>query len=233
MRSELRRAVPSYDPSNPEYVIVVPEEIYGIRHKLWDAEQMEKTWDKLRVKPSYDFPGGHEVLGARRLLLVATGVAAGVAAVVIIVAGSVVIASAGAAAGAVATTATVAAETTATAAAAVEGGEVVSLAAYRALVTARTVQNVAKAAGVLFVLGTVSNAKAASPSVGNVSAIRAVPIADFHSIGGLPSASSAPRHSKLGDVGTCGVGFGKDFSVGARVLFDGMPYKVISQFSVQ
>jgi hypothetical protein len=83
------------------------------------------------------------------------------------------------------------------------------------------------------VLASVKDARADSRSVSSVSAIRAVPLADFRRMGGLPAASSTPRSPKLDAVGVCDAGFGKDFALGAPVTFDGQQYNVIGQLTAQ
>ncbi len=120
IRSELPKSIRLYDPDNPDYVIIVPDEFYKARYQQWT----NKTWDKLRVKPRYDFPGGRALEGMKEAIFFAEMIIAGVSAVVIVVAASAVVLPAGAAA------ATGAAS--AGGAAGAGGAEIVSLAAYRA-----------------------------------------------------------------------------------------------------
>jgi Domain of unknown function (DUF4157) len=251
LKKEIRRGIPFYDPYNPEYVIIVPSEFYKARYEQWNDRQLDKF---ARVKPSYDFGGGHEVLGARRLLFVVSAFVAGVGVgVVVLVPVSVALAPAAVGAGvatgvgAAATTGAVV-ETTATTGIIVETGAAATTAASaggaaagvdvaavvaRAAMAAPQVRNIAVGLGVLMVLATVKDAQAASRSVSNVSAIRAVPLADFRRSGGSPAASSMPRNPKLDAVGVCDAGFGKDFALGGPVLFDGLRYNIIGQLTAR
>ena len=59
IRAELPNKIRFYDPNNPNYVVIVPQEFEW----EWYKQKNEKYWDKMRVEPSYDFPGGREVKG--------------------------------------------------------------------------------------------------------------------------------------------------------------------------
>jgi hypothetical protein len=181
----------------------------------------------MRVKPSLDMPGGQYVKGVRKQVYFIADIVAGIAAVIIVVAAIAVIGAAAA---------PVAAEGAAAiggGAAGAGGGEVVSLAAYKALLAAPQVKTLAAAAGVLFVLGAVKNAQAASLSVAQVSAIRAVAVADFRPVAGLPSASTVFEPRKSNFIYTSETGSQKAFALGAQVLFDGKPHLIIGQFSAE
>ncbi|MEZ5785478.1 MAG: hypothetical protein R3D62_03090 [Xanthobacteraceae bacterium] len=70
------------------------------------------------------------------------------------------------------------------------GGQVISLAAYRAMMGSPAVANAARAAGVLIVAGYVTDAKAETPEIEDADVIRAVPIRDFDLSDAMPAARS-------------------------------------------
>lgn len=212
IRAELPNKIRFYDPNNPNYVVIVPQEFEW----EWYKQKNEKYWDKMRVEPSYDFPGGREVKGIRRLLLVSSAFVAGVAAVVILIAGGYALAA-------------VAPAAVAAGGAAAGGGEVISLAAYRAMLAAPSVKYLAAAAGVVLVIGYVKDAQGATPSVERPSAVRAVAVADFQLDQGMLSATScpAPPNSKVIQPDLAK----HPFALGTKVLFDGKPHFIIGQIS--
>jgi len=221
MVSELHKKIRLYDPSNPDYVIIAPKDIH---RALWQQEN-EKIWEKMRVKPSYDFPGGHDVEKIRRLLLIVTGVIAIVGVFLVLAVGGALILSIPASAAAAG------AGTAATGG----GATITSLAAYRAAVLAAPrVKDLGRAAGILIVFGSVIDAQAANPAIGNVSAIRAVSLGDFEPVRGqgIQSATSLDSEQNVLSIQSCRT-FTKDFSVGKEVLFDGQPYVIIGQFSAK
>ena len=140
---------------------------------------------------------------------------AGVAAVVILTAGGYALAA-------------VAPAAVAAGGAAAGGGEVISLAAYRAMLAAPSVKYLAAAAGVVLVIGYVKYAQGATPSVERPSAVRAVAVADFQLDQGMLSATSrpAPPNSKVIQPDLAK----HPFALGTKVLFDGKPHFIIGRF---
>jgi hypothetical protein len=228
IRAELPRKVPSYDPAHPEYVIIAPREFYWARYR----QRNQKWWDFIRVSPSYNMPGGREFQGMQRInwtiLTFVAAVSAGVYTVWIVAASPAIASAISSAAGAGAAGAGAAGAGAAGAGAAAEA-EIVSLAAYRALTASPVARTLAKAAGVLMVVGAVQNARAASPSI-RTSAIRVHPITDFQPVNGIPSAAGAPQPSDF--VYSAKTGSRKAFAVGATVHFASEPYVVIGQVVV-
>ena len=133
---------------------------------------------------------------------------AGVAAVVILTAGGYALAA-------------VAPAAVAAGGAAAGGGEVISLAAYRAMLAAPSVKYLAAAAGVVLVIGYVKYAQGATPSVERPSAVRAVAVADFQLDQGMLSATSAPRRQLESHTTHLAK---HPFALGTKVLFDGKPH---------
>jgi hypothetical protein len=259
---EARRVIRYYDPVNPEYVIIAPEQFYKASY----AQRTEQNWDKLRVQPSYDFSGGQALRHLNNQIvkveIMVAAVGGGAAAVTfVVVAGTALVAGvaaetvvAGAADAAVAGTADAAAassihvanativNTVAASNAAAAGGtaggaalaDAAYLPAYRAAMAAAARSGAPRAAaGILATVFAVKNARAASASVSNTSAIRAVPIFDFRNTAGTLSASSMPQRSPFGAVESCSVGFPKAFALDTPVLFDGQPYYVIGQLTAK
>ena len=237
---EARKQIPYYDPAEPRYVIIMPREIY----KKWPRKQ-NPLWEKLRVQPTYgDAPGGSYVKHVKSQLLVVTAIVTVVGIVLLlVVAGAVVVfaisaavaaAAATAAEAAVATEAAVAADAAVEAAVATEAAaeaDVISMSAWRAAKAAPAVQQMAKAAGVLFVLGTVSNADAANPAVDSVDAIRVVPVGEFE-LFGTPIAGSGPDTVISPVLHSLEATRGK-FELGSFVQYDGKEHIVIGQIAVR
>ncbi len=250
LRAELSNKINFYDPENSNYVIIVPQDFYHEWYKQKNARMMEK----MRVKPSYDFPGGQAVKELRSRLhhvskllgVVAAGVImVGAIAVIVVapaaVAGAGAAVSAGATAGTTATAgagavtstiivpagiaAQVAASSTAAGGAIAAAGTVE--AALVALATAPATKAVVMAAGVLMIIGFSRKAQAATGD--QITAIRAVAVADFQPIGGIQSALSAGPPSSF--FHTADTAKGK-FNIGTKVLFDRKPHFIIGQFSV-
>ena len=218
----------------------MPRETY----KKWPRKQ-NPLWEKLRVQPSYgDAPGGSYVKHVKGQLLVVTAIVTAVGIVLLLViAGAVVVfaisaavaaAAATAAEAAVATEAAVAADAAVEAAVATEAAaeaDVISMSAWRAARAAPAVQQMAKAAGVLFVLGTVSNADSANPSVGSVDAIRVVPVGEFE-LFGTPIAGSGPDTVISPVLHSLEATRGK-FELGSFVQYDGTEHIIIGQIAVR
>jgi hypothetical protein len=223
IRSELEKKVRFYDPNNSNYIIIVPQHLYW----RWYDQLNEPVREKFRVKPSYDFPGGQAVRQFRGQLFTISTIAAGMAAIAIVVAGGTVLAAVAASAAAAGAGAAAAGG----GAAAAGGGEVISLAAYRAMLAAPRVRTLAAAAGVLVVLGTVNNAQAGSATIGSTDAIRVVPVAEFEPDKGVQSATSALEPPDSNFIQTPETAKGK-FGLGTVVHFDGVRHVIIGQVSV-
>jgi hypothetical protein len=218
LRNELRKQIRFYDPADPRYVIIMPREIY----KKWPHKQ-NPLWEKLRVQPPLaDTPGGAYVRSVKwELLKVAVIITVVGIVCLIVIAGAFLIYLIPAAA-------VLAAE--GTAAVAVEEAEVISLSAYRAAKAAAAVQNLAKAAGVLFVVGTINNADAANPIVTSAEAIRVVPVADFE-LFAQPTAVSVGVPQVAPVLHTPEATRGK-FDLGSFVQYDRVEHIVIGQIAV-
>jgi hypothetical protein len=226
---ELKRAVRLYDPNRPEYVIIVPQKYYQVR---W-AQQTERDWDTLRITHRYDFAGGEAVRNLKGKIFAAECLVAFIGGAAAVAGGVAVVAVGATAIGATAAASSVvsAEAVTAGAAAGSVGADIISLTAYRAaLAAAPQAKALAAAAGVLILLGSVTRASASSPSVNNVSAIRAVPVSDFLHRSGVWSTSSNRSMGGPG-FGSGSAGFPKGLGLGDRVMFDGESYFVISLFT--
>lgn len=227
IRAELPNAIRFFDPENPNHVIIVPQEFY----RAWYKKRNDQMMEKMRVKPSYEMPGGQLVKNLRGQLFFISLVVAGVAAVVIVVAGGVVLGAV--AAGSAAAEVAVGTAAAGGGGAAGGGAEIISLAAYKAMLAAPEVKALAAAAGVLLVLGTANDARAASVSISQVSAIRAVAVTEFRPVAGLPFATCAPGQGNSNSVYTAEMGSQKKLALGAQVLFDGKSYVIIGQISAK
>jgi hypothetical protein len=221
--SELRRQFPWYDPANPEYVIIVPTEVWA-------------EWHRQAVMKDFLQPPSTTTLAV-------------IFGVVLLVGVGVVLAPAlaGGAAAAELTAAEVVATTTATEVTAAELGKdaVVSIAeaAAKRKVTQQAAVRLAKeaapyvkyAAGVVLVGGMVSNAEAATsgaePLVKGIAAIRAVPVVDFVPFGHAQFAVSNQhlnQHLRK-NFNMAEPARGK-FNVGSEVVFDGVRHYVVAKF---
>ena len=229
LMAEAKKQIRFYDPNEPRYVIIMPREIY----KKWPHRQAE-LWNRLRVTPSYgDAPGASYVRHVKGQLAVVAAIVSVVGMAVLVVAGGYAIAaiSASLVTAAAAEASVVAAAETAVAVEAAVQGEVISLAAYRAAKAAPAVKALAKAAGVLFVLGTVSNADADAPTVDAAYAIRAVAVGDFE-LFGTPTAGSTTDGPVSPVLHTPEATRGK-FELGAIVIYDHAEHIVIGQIGVR
>jgi hypothetical protein len=216
IRDELKLKLRMFDPENPEYVIIVPQPFY----RDWQRIQSDKMIDRMRVKLP-PFLDSRNPIGQFRIIgWTMIGLYAGAMAVGVIIAGASLLAPAAAGGAAVAGGA-------AAGGAAGGGAEVISLAAYRALQAAPVAKELAAAAGVLLVLGTVTSAKADSATIGDIAAIRYVPVSDFQPHGGVQTAVTR-RASRIG-LGVCQDTKGK-FNLGTQVMFDSQPHNIIGQF---
>jgi len=110
------------------------------------------------------------------------------------------------------------------------GAEVVSLAAYRAMLASSAAQQAAKAAGVLIVVGLVGNANASQATIRDVTAVRVVPVEKFKPYRGQQAFSSSDDvpgeflHTQETIQG--------QFKSGTTVLYDWEPYVIIARVSV-
>ena len=231
LMAEAKKQIRYYDANEPRYVIIIPREIY----KKWPHRQNE-LWDKLRVSPTYgDAPGASYVRHVKGQLAVVAAIVSvvGIALLVVVGAYAICAISVGviAAAEAAATAPVVAAAETTVVAEAAAQGQVISLAAYRAARAAPAVKALAKAAGVLFVLGTVNNADADTPTVDKAFAIRAVAVGEFE-LFGTPTASSTGDAPVSPVLHTPETTRGK-FELGAIVMYDHVEHVVIGQIGVR
>jgi hypothetical protein len=218
--NEAKKQIRFYDENEPRYVIIIPREIY----KKWPHQQNE-LWDKLRVTPSYgDAPGASYVRHVKTQLAVVAAIVSvvGIAVLIVVASATIIFAISAAAA--------VAAETAAVAGTVAEA-DVIPLAAYRAAKAAPAVKALAKAAGVLFVLGTVNNADADNPTVTAVDAIRVVAVGDFE-LFGTPTAGSGPDAPVSPTLHSPEATRGK-FELGSIVIYDHAEHIVIGQIGVR
>lgn len=187
MRMEMRNKIRTYDPEYPEYVIIVPRRFYI----QWYEQNVPDIVDKMApgIPP---FLNPKTVVGRfHRIGWMMVGMTAAAYACLII--GVLAIDAIPMGAG-------IAAEGIAVEGAAAEAvADVVVLNTARTVATSAAAQNLAKAAGVIFVIGVASNAKGATPKVEDVSAIRVVPL------------------SSLRTQGNSVIGFSKDFGYSTSI----------------
>lgn len=248
--ASLKKGIPEFDPSSPDYVIIVPDEFIRlpIVQRL-TREAMEPTWDWYRVQPEI----------ARRRLIVDPrvtqfwlGVVAGVGASVVIVVSAVALAPAAAGAGVVAVEVT-GATTAATATAGIEltiivpasmaaqvagtttvatTTEAISLATYNAMLGSTTAKAVAATAGVVLLLGTARRAQASAgrAEIDNVIAFRAFPVNDFTNWSGTLYAEST---STMTDNKYSDREINDKFSVGTKVYYNNQPHWILGRVAVR
>jgi hypothetical protein len=209
IRNELPNAVQSFDPEYPNYVILVPQDLYW----AWYQPRTDQLFEKMKVKPPFLDPK-HPIGQFHIIAGTATLIAAGAIAAWGVVAAASTLFAASA----------VAATTIAEAGAA----EIVSLAAYRAMLSAPAAKALAAAAGVLLVIGSAKQADAASAK--DFKAIRAVALADFRFDNGIESATKTQL--PVDKIQSPEMLKGK-FAIGTRVLFDGTPHVIIGQISAR
>jgi hypothetical protein len=102
-----------------------------------------------------------------------------------------------------------------------------SLAAYKAMISAPAAKAAAIAAGVLIVIAPITGAaRAETIKIGEVSAIRAVPVSDFQPRDGMQRAFS--NKTKMRGFEVCQDTAGK-FNLRTQVLFDDQPHYIIAQ----
>lgn len=182
---EIIRAVGPKPPGS-EYIIIAPPNFYRF---FIQEPQMERVLELMRVH-ALD-PLRNPVIGFRNLGWTIVGISAGL---------MVVTLYGGLLAGAGVTAAATAG--TATAAGTGGGAEVISLAAFRAAATSEAAKQLAKAAGVLIVLGTANKTEAG------------VTVSDFQAVRAVPVSSVEPSDTK---------------SLDAKVKYGGQEYYVIGK----
>ncbi len=216
LKSEMDQKVLEFDPENPEYVIIVPRRFY----LDWQKMKTDQMVDKMRV-PLPPFLDKRNPIGQFRSIgWTVIGITAAAYATLYVVAGASLLAP-------VAAGGAAAAGGGAAAAGGGGGAAVIPLAAFRALSSAPAAKPLAEAAGVLIVLGTIGDARAESPTVSEVSSIRAVPVSDFRSRNGVQTAKSERSPFDTGfDV--CQETSGK-FEIHTEVMFDGEPHYIIAR----
>jgi hypothetical protein len=243
--ASLKKGIPEFDPSSPDYVIIVPHEFFQMPVvRQITREAMEPVWDNFRVEPEI----------ARRRLIVDPRVTQFWLGVVCIVGGAaIIVVSAGAFAPAVAGAGVVALETTgamaasgaiestiivpASMAAQVAGAtatttEAISIATYNAMLASGTVKAVAATAGVLLFVGSAKSAQASTgrADIDNVIAFRAVPVNDFtERSGGL----YADDNSTVMDNMYSDKEIVEKFSVGANVYYNGQLHHIFGKVAVK
>jgi len=258
MDTDLKKGIPEFDPSSPEYVIIVPDEFFKIDYiRQLSREITERVWDRY-FRVDSEMARRRLTLDPRvKLFWLSVAVIVGAAALVAASAGTIAAlpaagAGAGVGVGAVAVETTGAAATTTTAgiqstiivpsalAAQVAGAtattaEVISLTTFQAMLASTAFKTTVATAGVLLVLGTASTAQAAT---GNASAVnikdlvafRAVPVNDFVDRGGTLTASSGgtPPDNMYTDKEI------KDqFYVGRPIVYDNTKHWIFGRLSVR
>ena len=245
--ASLKNGIPEFDPSSPDYVIIVPHEFFRIpvvRQLTRDA--MEPRWDKFRVQPE---------IARRRLILdprvtqfwLGVVCIAGGAAIIVVSAGAFAPAAAAGVVAVettgVATTAAAGIESTiivpASMAAQVAGTtavatttEVISVAAYNAMLGSATVKAVAATAGVLLLVGSAKSAQASTgrAEIDSVIPFRAIPANDFTDRSGILYADS--KSTVLDNLHSDKEIHDK-FRVGTKVYYDGQPHWIFGRLAVK
>jgi len=171
LEAEAARAVGG--PPGSVYLITAPPEFIT----AWQNEmRMQRTENLLQVKPPPFLDLRNPVGQFRALGWVLIGLTAGAfAACYLCVAASALIGGGAAVGGAAATGG----------GAAGGGAEVISLAAYRAMLASPAAKAAAMAAGVLVVAGNISDSRAANPAVSSVSVLRAIRVPAYNNFAAL------------------------------------------------
>jgi hypothetical protein len=246
--ASLKTALPEFDPSSPDYVIIAPDEFLHLPIvRQITREAMEPVWDKFRVQPEI----------ARRRLILDPRVTQFWLGVVCIVGGAaIIVVSAGAFAPAAAGAGVVAVEMTGVTTAATAGiestiivpasmaaqvagttavattSEVISVATYNAMVGSATVKAVAATAGVLLLVGATKSAQASTgrAEIDSVLPFTAVPVNDFTTRGGAlyADSSSIVVDNIYSDKEITG-----KFSVGTKVYYNNQPHWILGRFGVK
>jgi hypothetical protein len=258
LKAELGRAVRTYDSQNSNFVFLVPAAFYyeyrkqKVNNKIWNSFRVAPSYDfpggqavkelqsrihhvskilsiagmAVIVVGSIVFFVAAAAAAATAGAVATTGATAGAAAAASLPATTTVIAPAGV------IVQTWAVGSTAAATVASTGGATAALWAAAAAPAAKTI---VASAGVLLLIGTVKNAHAGTnlpdkPLATQVSAFRAVPVADFKPIGAMQTASGQGPPEDF--FHTPDTARGK-FNVGTKVLFDNVPHIIIGGFSAK
>jgi hypothetical protein len=247
--ASLKKGIQEFDPSSPDYVIIVPNEFFQIPAiRQITREAMEPRWDKFRVQPE---------IARRRLILdprvtqfwLGVVCIVGGAAIIVVSAGAFAPAAAGA--GAVVAVEMAGATTAATAgiestiivpasmAAQVAGTtavttttEAISVATYNAMLGSATIKAVAATAGVLLIVGSAKGAQASTgrAEIDSVIAFRAVPVNDFTDRSGTLYADS---NSTVMDNMYSDKDINDKFNVGAKVYYNNQPHWIFGRVAVK
>jgi hypothetical protein len=216
-RKALRAAVGDFNPYLPEFVMIAPLRMYQSWKSRARDEQVRRLYE-VKLPPFLDTktPIGQ----FHRIGWMIVGVAAGAYAAA--VAGIILIEA----------SAFGAAAATADAAAAGGGGApIASLDLYRAMRASKEAAELAKAAGVLIVIGLSANARANHPEIREITAARLVPVEMFKPYKDKQAASNAD--DVPGDfLQTEETAKGK-FGVGTTVLYDWEPHVIIARIQVE
>jgi len=254
VRSQLPVGIPEFDPTSPDYVIIVPHEfVQNPQIRKMVEANMAPEWDKFRVdswmsrnrltldpRVKQFWLGVVSIAGLAAIVVITGGMAvAGAGAV----AGAVAAPEAGAVAGAVAAVETTAGQSIVVPAAmtarfvAAAGivattTETMSLGAYIATISAPAVKAVVATAGILMVIGfaKVAEAKNTPSTLESAHAIRVVPINDFTETAGHMFADSSPFAP---DNMYTTKDFKEKFSVGTKLFFDNKQHWVLGQVQVR
>lgn len=210
-----------FDPYFPEFVIIAPYPFHESWKKQVNAERHERQLDVMRVDLPPFLDHRHPIGQFRRLGWTIIGLTA------LMYAGAlfVVIAAETFAAGGVV------AAGSAGGGASAGGAEIISLAAYKALHASKAAKTLAAAAGVLLVVGTPGNASAKETAISDVGAVRVVPVEYFKPFFGLQVATT--NNDVPVDFMHTPETMAGQFNLGASVLFDWLPHRVIGQFAVE
>lgn len=229
----IRAAMESFAPYYPGFVVIVPTAFWQVWQRQAAEERMRKTTEMMQVKPppflDRRTPVGQlRVFGWTMVGLTAGALAAAFwlpilpALLELSVVGAAGTGAAAAGAGAAA----------AGTGAAVAEAEVISLAAYRAMRASKAAVEIAKAAGVLLVLGLGRKAAASTQvTVSNECAVRVLPIEDFKPFKGTLAASS--KYDVPGDYIFTPSDIEHNFDVGKTALYDSVQHTIVAQFVVE
>jgi hypothetical protein len=246
--ASLKKGIPEFDPSSPDYVIIVPNEFLQVPMvRQITREAMEPVWDKFRVEPeitrrrlivdprvSQFWLGVVCIAGGAAIIVVSAGAfapeVAGVGAVV-----AVETTSATAATGAIESTiivpASMASQVAGTTAAATTA-EGISIATYNAMLASGSAKAVAATAGVLLLVGSAKSAQASTgrADIDNVIPFRALPANYFTERSGKLQAddNSTGMDNNYSDQDLF-----QKFSPGADVYYNGRRHHVFAKVAVK
>jgi hypothetical protein len=221
LKIEMRHKITTFDPENPEYVIIVPKRYY--------IPFADKKMDEMLNKMAPGIPpflnpkttiGRFHKIGWTMVGLTAAAFACfmfGVMAIDMIGMEGIAAMEAELAGGA----------------GMAGGAEVIELAAFRAVATSAAVKQIAKAAGVIFVVGLVNKANAAGGKPVDVMAIRAVPLSSLRTQGGSVVGFSKDFgfSTSVLDLADPTTAIPADVKRGAVITFNGEPHVVIGKMT--